>query len=191
MLRYAPAGDFMSVQGRMTLTPGPGVPTLSGALTAIENLRPAAQRDRSFRSGWPLHDLSVEGNAYLSPSSGAAQLAVALPGAASPLTLPFNLSANGSTTFPGSPPAPITKLTMKFTPATGVYTGTATLKDAVPGKPGTFMERTAPLHGVILGAGQTGEGLILVPDLPSGSTPANLTPIRAGAQGFIPGAVAP
>ena len=80
---------------------------------------------------------------------------------------------------------------MKLTPATGVYTGMATLKDAVPGKPGTFMERTAPLHGVILGAGQTGEGLILVPDLPSGSTPANLTPIRAGAQGFAPGAVAP
>lgn len=181
----------MSIQGQLTLTPGTSRPILSGNFTAIENLRIASQRDRTFRSGWPLHEVSVEGSGYVPLSTGANQLTITLPGATSPLTIPFTLSSGGSITLSGSLPAPISKLTMKVIPATGVYTGTATLKNEIPGKPGSFIERTAPLHGVILGAERTGEGLILVPDLPNTFTPASLTPIRAGAQSFVQPTSAP
>ena len=53
MLRYAPTGDFMSVQGRMTLTPGPGRPCFRVTSRPSKTCAPPPSVTAGFRSGWP------------------------------------------------------------------------------------------------------------------------------------------
>ncbi len=197
VIRAAPVGDFLSVQGMMRFQPPTspgGRVTLTGDLTAVDNLRPAAQRDRSFRSGWPVHALSVNGGRYLPPASGSlvlglavgtnanASLAIDLPDSTTPLSLPLIVSPKSA--VPARHDALISKLKLNLTSATGAYSGTATLSTPDLAKPGQQIQRAATLHGVMLESDAT--GLILVPDLPENFVPAKLTPIRAGEVRISP-----
>lgn|GEM_PF-2093592 len=199
VMRSAPAGNYESVQGQMHFTP-PSDPaaltSLLGDLTAIKNLRPTAKRGRSYRSGWPVHALSLNGSSYQPPASGNlvlglaapgtsvnASLSTTLPGTASPLTVPLLVSEKAA--IASTLPDPITKLKLTLTPATGVFTGTATISStAAPFTPSSPLLRTAELHGVMQPTEAT--GLLLVPDLPTTFVPAKLTPIRASALRLYP-----
>lgn len=197
VMRFAPAGDFLSVQGMMYLQPASpaGRMILTGDLTAVDNLRPAAQRDRSFRSGWPVHALTVAGGTYQPPPTPGslvlglapgtapnANLLLDLPGSTTPLSLPLIVGTKSA--VPSTLQAPISKLQLTITPSTGAYTGTATFTTPDPANPGQPIQRAASLHGVMLESEAT--GLILVPELPAAFVPAALTPIRAGEVRLSP-----
>jgi hypothetical protein len=197
VMRFDPGGDYKSVQGILNLDPVSTIPNrLTGTVSAIENLRPAALRDRSFRTGWPLHELRIDGGPYAVPKSPAIILGLT-PGSAAnaiitfkfadgshpDVSLPIVVGTNSINPASSSLPAPLTKFSASLNSNRGTYTGSITYSSPDMIRQNGSIQRTSAFHGVILDSPDLATGILIIPERPSlnpNFVPASLTPIRVG-----------
>ena len=188
-----------SAQGWVQATnQSPALNTAGGTMNWVKNAQPPASTTRSYKTGFALNGMTVTGGVYARPASGTVLWGLtnvnSTPGATN-ARLAFSkgglesaanfgaLTATGmrvllSSSVQAMVPNP-TVLRMSVNPATGYFTGSATLQDSMP----ALVRRGLVFYGVICTGQSKGRGYFVLPELPNTAT----TPILSGLVDWVAG----
>lgn len=172
--------------------PSPALNILTGTLQWVKNAQPASSRTRSYKSGFSGTNLAVTGGQYVLPAAGTVlwgmtgasdtKLTFASGGIESAAAYPDLedriMHVQLSHKVQSSSPKPTT-LTMHVYTSTGIFTGTAILKD--PTSTAAQVSRTMQFFGVVYPDLGKGKGYFILPELPNNST----SPLLSGAMEWI------
>jgi len=167
-----------SVQGWHTLNVA--TQQTSALLNWVKSAQPAVSTTRSYKAGFPLHDLTGLGSKYTPPTGAALVLGLPLTvgnislifsqgGLAAPFVQTATVAAGNLVVFPtGSGNPHQLKLTLAAT--TGMLTGTGSAMDIDPVNPALLRQRPGTFSGVLLPVQAAGAGHFLLPASPSATS---------------------
>jgi hypothetical protein len=197
-LHIAGYSNTGSIHGFATLNRANGF--LDGSPTFFKAAQPTGSSTRSYKSGVPLHTVTLTGGPWVKPTSPTLLLGVTDAGSnnarcdftrafinssflapAGTYTAPFRIKSAPANSI--ALPNPNTGgLSLSFNLTTGEFSGRFSTKDDNPVITGTqLLNRTAPYYGVIVQRLNQGHGHFNLPALPSVSqTNPNKTAILSG-----------
>ncbi len=143
--------------------------------------QPVSSTTRSYKGGFSLHDLTVEGGKYTKPATGARAIGLTEAlhavltdgGLADPIAQPVTLTTGNVFQIPAN----AINLKLGVNTATGLITGSFTQPGLKPATP-----RKADIFGAMIPGSDMGTGFFNLSENPDavGETPAN-TPLHSGA----------
>ncbi|MDB6138423.1 MAG: Gloeo Verruco repeat-containing protein, partial [Verrucomicrobiaceae bacterium] len=188
------AHGWLKITTDSVLTPvNSGAALLDGTVDWNRKRQPDTSTTRVYKTGFQLHNLTVEGGKYVAPLTN--HIVLELPDvannakftfsegglagpppvvgsvAASGLNKPFRITKTNTLVLPvpASNPA---ALTLKLTVSSGAFSGGFSLNnDPDPTKAGTFLKRPGTFDGILVPRLGQGVGWFLLPELPAAGMP--------------------